>query len=154
MVRTLALLRHGLAGGQSHDAELLPEGAAYLERLGAKLAAEGWKPTAIFTSPYVRARDSAVVLARALGCDALHRVLRELAPEGDPGEALAAIMAAARLATPILVVAHLPRVGRLAQELVGEELTFSPGTFVEIVREGEGIARLIRRVGPHELDDV
>jgi len=151
MLRILALLRHGLASGQSAGAELLPEGAAYLRRLGSKLAAEGWRPAAILTSPYQRARDSAAVLANTLGCDAAPVALDELIPEGDPDEALAAILAAAPLATPVLVVAHLPLVGRLAQELVGEDPGFSPGTLVEIARENTGDARLIRRVGPHDL---
>jgi phosphohistidine phosphatase len=151
MHRILALLRHGLASGQSAGSDLLPEGAAYLRRLGAKLAAEGWRPAAILTSPYLRARASAAVLTGTLGCDAPHEALGELVPEGDPGAALAAIGAAAPLASPVLVVAHLPLVGRLAQELVGEDPGFSPGTLVEIARDGDGTARLVRRIGPQEL---
>jgi len=130
---------------------LLPEGAAYLERLGGRLEAEGWKPAAIFTSPFKRAADSAQVVARALGCEAPRLVLSELIPDGEPGEALAAITAAAPLAPTVLVVTHIPLIGRLAQELVGEELAFSPGTFVEIAREGQGAARLLRRIGPRDL---
>lgn len=151
MLRTLALLRHGLASGQSLEAELLPEGVSYLRRLGAKLGSEGWKPAAIVTSPYRRARDTAGVLASVVGCESPVVVLSELRPEAEPDEALAAIFAAAPLATPVLVVSHLPLVGRLAHELVGEELSFSPGTLVEIVREGDGSARLIRRIGPRDL---
>ena len=154
MLRTLALLRHALASGQSPDAKLLPEGVAYLHRLGTKLEAEGWKPGAIVTSPYMRARDSAGVLAAVLGYESRAAVLNELVPESEPDEALAAITAAAPLATPILVVTHLPLVGRLAQTLLGEDLSFSPGTLVEIVREGEGVARLIRRIGPRDLAGV
>jgi phosphohistidine phosphatase len=154
MLRTYALLRHGLAGGQAPDSALLPEGVAYLRRLGAKLESEGWKPGAILTSPYTRARDSAGVLAGVLGFEAPAVVLPALVPEGEPDEALAAITAAAPLATPVLVVTHLPLVGRLAQDLVGEDLSFSPGTLVEIVREGEGVARLIRRLGPRDLGDA
>jgi phosphohistidine phosphatase len=154
MHRILALLRHGLASGQSAGSELLPEGAAYLRRLGAKLAAEGWRPAAILTSPYLRARASAAVLAGALGCDAVGVALDELVPEGDPDAALAAIGAAVPLASPLLVVAHLPLVGRLAQELVGEDPGFSPGTLVEIARNGDGTARLLRRIGPQDLAGV
>ncbi len=151
MLRILALLRHGLASGQSPEAELLPEGAVYLQRLGAMLEAEGWSPGAICTSPFRRAADSARVLAGALDCEAPRLVLSELIPEGEPGEALAAITAAAPLARTVLVVTHIPLIGRLAQELVGEELAFSPGTFVEIAREGQGVARLLRRIGPRDL---
>lgn len=151
MLRTLALLRHGLASGQSAGADLLPEGAAYLRRLGSRLEAEGWRPEAILTSPYLRARASASVLARALGCDVPLVALDELVPEGEVGAALAAIGLAAPRATPVLVVAHLPLVGHLAHELIGEYPGFSPGTLVEIARDGDGTARLLRRIGPQDM---
>ena len=66
-------------------------------------------------------------------------------------EALEAITAAAPLETPVLVVAHLPLLGRLAHELVGEDPSFSPGTLVEIAHEGAGHSRLLRRLGPREV---
>lgn len=154
MLRILALLRHGLASGQSPDAELLPEGVAYLRRLAEKLEREGWRPEQVLCSPYARARDSALVIAIALGCAAPPTMLDELLPEAEPDEALAAITAAAPLAEHVLVVSHLPLVGRLAAELVGEDPGFSPGTLVEIACEGEGPARLVRRVGPRDLAGV
>jgi phosphohistidine phosphatase len=153
MVRNLALLRHGLATGQGPDAGLLPEGTTYLLRLGARLDAEGWRPAAVVTSPYRRARESAVVVSGALGSLAQMLVLEELVPEAEPGDALAAILDRVPLASPVLVVSHLPLVGRLAQELVGEDPGFSPGTFVEIVRDGDRGARLLRRIGPRDLKD-
>ena len=151
MIRTLALVRHGLSAGQAPEAPLLPEGAAYLRRLGAKLSAEGWKPAVILTSPYARAHASASILAEALGVTAAPLVLDELTPESEPADALAAITAATALETSALVVAHLPLLGRLAQELVGEDSSFSPGTLVEIARDGDGTARLIRRIGPRDV---
>lgn len=151
MLRNLALLRHGLASGQGPDAGLLPEGTAYLRRLGERLESEGWRPAAVVTSPYRRARESAMVIAAALGALTQIQVLEELAPEAEPDAAIAAILDRVPFATPVLVVTHLPLVGRLAQELVGEDPGFSPGTFVEIVHEGDGDARLLRRIGPREL---
>ena len=73
-------------------------------------------------------------------------------PDSEPDEALRAIADAAPLDSPVLVVSHLPLVGRLTQELIGDDPGFSPGTFVEIVREGDGPARLLRRVGPRDLE--
>jgi phosphohistidine phosphatase len=151
MLRNFALLRHGLAAGQGPDAGLLPEGSAYLRRLGERLDSEGWRPAVIVTSPYRRARESALVVAGILGAAAETHVLDALVPEAEPEDALAAILDLVPLATPVLVVSHLPLVGRLAQELIGEDPGFSPGTFVEIVREGEGDARLLRRIGPPDL---
>lgn len=151
MIRILALVRHGLSAGQAPEAALLPEGAAYLRRLGAQLSAEGWKPAVILTSPYVRAHASAVVLGETLGVAAAPVVLDELTPESEPSDALAAITAATSLETPVLVVAHLPLLGRLTHELVGDDPSFSPGTLVEIAREDDRPARLIRRIGPRDL---
>jgi len=151
MLRVLALLRHGLAAGQAADSRLLPEGRAYLERLGAKLEAEGWRPAAVLTSPYARAKESAAVLVRALGAEVPSRALDELVPEGDAEVALEAVTAAAPLATPVLVVAHMPLLGQMALELVGEAPGFSPGTLVEIAREGQGGGRLLRRIGPQDM---
>jgi len=154
MIRILALLRHGVSNGSCADAALLPEGAALLRRLGAKLAAESWNPAAILTSPYRRARESAAVLAGALGCVAPVVALDELVPEGDSIDALEAIAAAAPLASPVLAVGHMPLVGRIVLELTGEDSGFSPGTFVELARDGSGAARLLRRVGPRDLAGV
>jgi phosphohistidine phosphatase SixA len=151
MLRTLALLRHGLASGQGPAAELRPEGAAYLRRLAAVLDREGWRPAAIVTSPYRRARESAAVMATALRVSEAPLVLEELIPEAEPGPALTAVLAAAPLAACILVVTHLPLIGRLAQELIGEDPSFSPGTLVEIVREHDDVARLLRRIGASDL---
>jgi phosphohistidine phosphatase len=151
MIRVLALLRHGLASGQGPQAALLPEGAAELRRLAALLASEDWRPAAVATSPYRRARESAEVMVSALAPAAEIFVLRELRPDEEPEAALDAVLGVAPLASPILVVSHLPLVARLAHELVGEDLSFSPGTFVEIVREGAMPARLVRRIGPRDL---
>ncbi len=152
MIRIFALMRHGLAAGQDPDAALLPEGEAYVRRLAARLDGEGWRPAAIVTSPYRRARDSAMLLASELGIAVETHVLPDLLPEGEPEEALAAILEAVPVATPVLVVTHLPLVGRLMQELTGDDESFAPGTFVEIAREGDGDARMLRRIGPRDLN--
>lgn len=151
MLRIIALLRHGVAAGQGPEATLLPEGAAYLSRLGAVLDAEGWRPAAVLTSPYVRARESARVLTAPMRFTGVPIVLDELLPEIEPRPALQAILRAVPFASPVLVVSHMPLLGGLAQELVGEDPGFSPGTLVEIAREGDGECRLLRRVGPSDL---
>src|SRR5262249_44480912 len=151
MLRTLALLRHGLASGQGPDATLVPEGVRQMERLSAALRAGAWRPDVVLSSPYARALESARTLARGVGCEAPPVVLHELLPEREPLEAMQAIDAAAPGVASILVVSHLPLVGRLAFELTHQEVAFSPGTFAELRRDGEGHARLVRRIAPQEL---
>jgi phosphohistidine phosphatase SixA len=151
MPRTLALLRHGRAAGQGPDAVLTPEGAQQLEKVAAVLKAEGWRPAAMFVSPYSRALESARVFAAALGLGKPAAVLEELIPESEPVEALAAIDAAAPGHASILVVSHMPLVARIANELTGEDLSFTPATFVEIADQGDGQVRLVRRLSPEEM---
>ena len=154
MIRLIALVRHGLASGQDPEAALLPEGAEQLHRLGALLEGQGWRAQAVLTSPYRRARESAEVLARMIAPGAEVRVLDELMPDTEPDEAVAAVLRAAPLESPVLLVSHLPLVARFAEELLGENLAFSPATFVEIVRDGDGASRLLRRLGPRDLPAV
>jgi len=151
MVRTLALLRHGLASGQGSDAALAPEGVRQLERLAAALRAGTWRPDVVLSSPYTRALESARTLARGLGVATAPMLLHELLPESEPLDALQAIDAAAPNVDSILVVTHLPLVGRLTFELTHQEVPFSPGTFVELRHDGDGYAQLVRRIAPQEL---
>jgi phosphohistidine phosphatase SixA len=148
MVRTLALLRHGLATGQGPDAPLAPQGVAQIERLANVLRAEGWRPDTILASPLARAQDSARALAAGIGVTRAPIVLYQLIPDTEPIDALHAIDAAAPGSTSILIVSHLPLVGRIAHELTGEDVSFTPATFVEITDQGDGEARLVRRLSP------
>lgn len=151
MPRTLALLRHGRATGQGVDAALTPEGVLQLQKVAAVLRAESWRPAAILASPLTRAQESARTFATGLGLEQQAVVIRELAPDSEPLDALEAIDAAALGSASILVVSHLPLVARIAHELIGGEITFTPATFAEIADEGDGTARLVRRLSPDEL---
>jgi phosphohistidine phosphatase SixA len=151
MLRTLALLRHGRAAGQGPDAPLTPQGVDQLQRLAAVLKAEGWQPAAILSSPLLRALDSARTFAAGIGGAPSPVVVHELSPDKEPLAALRAIDAAAPKERSILVVSHLPLVARIANELTGEEISFTPATLVEIADQGDGTARVVRRVSAEEL---
>jgi len=132
MIVTLGVLRHGRATGQAPGALLTPEGEAYVARLGRLLASEPWRPVAAFSSPYVRARDTARIVLGELASDLAPWELPELEPDTPPDRALDALLASGLPAGPTLVVAHMPLVARLAQEIADEVPDFSPGTFAEI----------------------
>jgi phosphohistidine phosphatase SixA len=145
----LCLMRHGRATGQGPDAEQLPEGAAYVAALGRRLAAEGWRPQSAYTSPYLRARETARVLLAEVAPGLAPTLLEELTPETPPKEALAALVAAGLPAGRTLVVAHLPLLGLLCDELTGDDPGFHPGTLVEIELAEDGRSgRILRTLGP------
>jgi len=151
MLRTLALLRHGRAAGQGPDARLTAEGVQQCQRIAEALKALRWQPEIILVSPLERAQATARMIAAGLGFASLPLVLPELVPDSEPVDALAAIDAAALESASILVVSHLPLVARIAAELTGREVSFTPATFVEIAHEGEEGARLVRRLSPEDL---
>ena len=152
MSLTLALLRHGRASGQGPEAGLLPEGAAYVATLGRRLAREGFSPVAAFGSPYVRAQETARIVLGELASDLVIRRLPELMPDEDVGRALDALLALAPPAGCVLVVSHMPLLGRLTRELTGETPEFHPGTLVEIGLEAtRRRGSVTRRIGPGDL---
>ena len=149
MSRILCLLRHGRATGQGPEAELTPEGAAYVSALGVRLAAEGWRPEKVYSSPYRRARETARIVLAEAGPDLTPELLEDLTPETTPAEALAALLTAGLPAGRTLVVAHLPLLGLLCEHLADDDPGFHPGTFVEIELAEDGASGMILRViGP------
>ena len=151
MPRVLLLLRHGRAGGQAPAAPLLPEGVAQLETLAARLVREGGRADAVFTSRYLRARDTTAIVAGAIAPGTVPVVLDELVPETPPREAMLALLAVGLPEGRALVVAHLPLVGLLCQWLTGEDPGFHPGTLAEIALDDAGTGgRLVRVLGPGE----
>ncbi len=120
----LYLVRHAEAGPGDPD-DLRPLTAAGREdarALGARIAAGGARPGAILCSPLLRARETAVELARTLGVE----------PEADerlaPGATLASVQAAVDgRGDEVVVVAHQPDCGRIAAEITGgPEPAFPP----------------------------
>jgi phosphohistidine phosphatase SixA len=149
---TLGLVRHGRATGQGPESDLLPEGAGYVATLGRRLGREGWTPLAAFSSPYLRARETARILLGELASDLRPVLLPELTPDQEPERTLDALLWHKPPAGRVLVVAHMPLLGRLADLLTEEPVEFYPGTFVEVVfdaatRRGS----VVRRIGPDDL---
>lgn len=153
MSRTLVLMRHGLASGQSPDATLIPEGETQVRRLGRLLAREGWTPSHVVTSPYLRAQQTVAALLAELGSSAPIEALPELVPDAEPDDALEAILNATPDAACVLAVAHLPLLDRLLYQVTDEIPGFSPGTFVELTLEGPRRGRIARRIAARDLTE-
>jgi phosphohistidine phosphatase len=132
----LCLLRHAHAGdpmkwaGPDEVRPLTEKGRLQSERLGAFLAAAGFRPDAILTSPKTRAVETARLVAAALGL----RV--DLAVElGEPLdlESLDALLHSAGDPSRPLLVGHDPEFSLLAAELVGvSELPIRKAALVRI----------------------
>jgi phosphohistidine phosphatase len=118
------LVRHAeAAGGEPDDLRpLTAAGREAAKALGARLAREGAHPSAVISSPLLRARETAVELCRALGCT----------PEPDerlaPGATAELLRAAVSgRGDEVVVVAHQPDCGYIAAELSGvPEPAFPP----------------------------
>jgi len=124
----LYLVRHAEAASGEPDAlrPLTPGGRAAARELGERLAAEGVRPTAVLSSPLLRARETAAELSRALDCAA--EADERLAP-GATGETVRA--AVADRGDEVVVVGHQPDCGRIAAAISGgDEPEFPPAGLV------------------------
>lgn len=123
----LCLLRHAHAGDSTTWAaadELRPlteKGRRQSERLGRLLAAAGFIPDALLTSPLVRARETAEIVGGALGVP-----VREEPRLGGPLDlaVLDAILDDAGSPRRALIVGHDPDFSELVSELVGGSSIF------------------------------
>lgn len=151
MPRELWLLRHGEAApaGAGPDAErpLTARGQAQATAAGRALAALGATFEHVFTSPRVRARET------ALGaCAALALAPVEHAPLSGGFDAAGAL-ALAGAAEPdgrILLVGHNPDLAQIVFDLTGARVRFAPGSLAAIALDGAR-SPLVALLGPAEL---
>jgi len=116
------LVRHAKAAPGDPDQlrPLTPQGREEARLLAEQLAAE--RPDAVVTSPLLRARETAEVLARACGLEAVPD--ERLAPGAT---SLDARHAAEDRGVRVVLVGHQPDLGRIAAAFTGgEEPPFPP----------------------------
>lgn len=115
------LVRHAKAAPGEPDAlrPLTPHGRQQARELGRRLAGEGVRPSAVLTSPLLRARETADEIARATGSSV--EPDERLAPGATVDDLRDA---AAGRDGPLVVVGHQPDCGLIAGELTGEEQRF------------------------------
>jgi phosphohistidine phosphatase len=156
MARQLWLLRHGDAephGARPDDERrLAPRGEGQATVAGAALAALGLEVALAFTSPKVRARDTA-----RLACQALNVVPEEaevLADGFSRDDALDLLLAHdddddAR----VLVVGHNPSFEQVVLDLSGARVDFKKGGVVALRIERRA-GMLIVALRPRELESL
>ena len=132
----LCFLRHAHAGDsmtweQADELRPLTEkGRRQSERVGRLLAAAGFAPDVLLTSPLVRARETAEIVADALGVR-----VREEQRIGEPLDlaTLDAILHDAGGPRRAMIVGHDPDFSELVSELVGgSPIVMRKGTLARI----------------------
>ncbi len=150
----LWLLRHGEAvpheSKDDFDRELTARGERQAAAAGEALARLGLELAACYTSPLVRARDTAAIACRQLNVtpeehDALGKgfdvdTVRELLAAHEDGER-------------VLVVGHNPAFEQVVHDLTGARVDFKKGG-VAAVRLGGGQAELLALLRPRELESL
>lgn len=120
----LYLVRHAIAAERGEDwphddkRPLTARGVARFKECVDALASMDVAVDEIFTSPLVRARQTAELLASGLPGKPAVKILDVLAPGHAPGSVLAQLAKAARRRR-IALVGHEPDLGELAAHLIG-----------------------------------
>jgi len=121
------LVRHAEAAPGEPDAlrPLTATGRATARSLGKQLAAE--RPTAVISSPLLRARETATHIAQAAG------VIAEPDERLAPGATADDLREAAHgRGETVVAVAHQPDCGEIMLALTGRETKFPPGGVAEV----------------------
>ncbi len=118
------LVRHGIAyepGGPGYEDDtqrpLTDKGREKVDKVAHVLKRLGVKPDVVLSSPYLRARQTAEILAKALKYkkDKI-RLSERLVPAGEPGSAIAEIIEK-YLVEELLIVGHEPSISQLVSTL-------------------------------------
>ena len=120
----LHLLRHGIARREGTNPPLSDEGMLQMETEAAGMKRLRLTFDVIFTSPVRRAKQTALIVAEALGGAVPIEISEALAPGCRLSE-LGSLFDAHREARSILLVGHQPDMGRIAADLTGAQETLS-----------------------------
>ena len=154
MARQLWFLRHGEAephgAAPDDDRALTERGEGQSDSAGRALAALGVTFQLAFTSPKVRAADTARIACRHLDVEAhLHEPLRE---GFDRDDALALLHAAGE-DQRILLVGHEPDLSQTVHDLTGARVDLRKGGVAGVRLDGAR-GELIVLLRPRELDRI
>ncbi|MBI3259655.1 MAG: phosphohistidine phosphatase SixA [Ignavibacteriae bacterium] len=139
----LYIVRHGIAERpngfmQDRDRSLTEEGKTIVSQLGKALFKKGVHPDAIITSPYLRAKQTADLLAAGLNPPSIVEVDDRLKPNSTPA-LLQEILMEHSGAESIMIVSHEPAVSDFATALCANNADrvygFSPSSVCCVVIE-------------------
>ena len=152
MAHHLWLLRHGEA--EPHDARpdaerrLTPRGEDQARSAGRAMRALELRFQFVFTSPKVRARDTALLACEALGVEPVeHQALADGFDAADARELLGAGGQDGR----ILVVGHNPDFVQVIHDITGAQVELKKGGLAGLRVDGTR-GELLALLRPRELD--
>jgi phosphohistidine phosphatase len=154
MAQQLWLLRHGEA--EPHDARpdderrLTDRGRDQARAAGGALAALKVKIHLAFTSPKVRARDTATIACQTLGTEPIEHA--PLAAGFAVDDALE-LIAAAGPEQRVLVVGHEPDFSQVVHDLTGARIDLKKGGIAGVRLDGAR-GELMVLLRPRELDRI
>ena len=135
------LVRHGIAegrpaGGRDEDRALTQAGTANMQVAAAGLTWLAVKPDAIWSSPLLRARQTAEILRDALAPGLEIAIEARLRPEADVDAMLEGLQATAA-SQALMLVGHEPNISALASALLtgdvsGARVPFKPGSVIAL----------------------
>jgi phosphohistidine phosphatase len=135
----LSLLRHGIAAARGkpeyeNDSErpLTPKGERQMRRIAKGIRASGLSYDLILSSPYVRAKQTAEIVAQVLSAPEGILVAEALTPESNPRQLIDALRTDHHEQQDVLLVGHEPYLSRLISIL----LTGGPNLSVTMKRGG------------------
>ena len=154
----LFLIRHakaqdGALYGDDTERPLTADGRRAALDVGESLARHAIKLDAIWSSPLVRAVETAELVAVALGYASGLEITRALAPEARSAEAIDLLEQEAR--ERVALVGHEPSIGNLLSKLLGKSgLAMSKGAVVRLSWQPKGPAKVIWVIKPKRLDPI
>jgi phosphohistidine phosphatase len=139
----LYILRHGLAvdpgtPGYPKDSErpLIPKGESKLRKIAKAMQELGISLDLIISSPYVRARQTADIVAKAYGARGSLELSEELTPGGSPRQLIESLAHRKPEPREVLLVGHEPYLSELISLLI------SGDTSLSITMKKGGLCRL------------
>lgn len=136
--RQLTLLRHAKSswddpGGKDRDRPLNERGERDAPRMGRRLRERGARPTLILTSPAVRARRTAQIIAREIGYPQEFLQREDDLYLASPDDIIAVVARQDSSFRDLIVCGHNPGLTELANRLTGAGIDNVPTTGVVII---------------------
>jgi phosphohistidine phosphatase len=128
----LYLVRHGKAEvgtGDDHERRLTPDGAKRIETEAQVIRKLGVQPARIFSSPRVRARQTAEIIASALG---MGIEIDEAVNFGFNVSAVATLTESLPPDSQVMFVGHNPSMSDVTQALTGANVDLKVGGLARV----------------------